>query len=156
MPTAHDAFLAHLIGRWDLTGKMGDTPLRQAVAARWALGGLFVEMACRSVLPTAEGEQPYEAVYFIGYNAEHDRYVLHLLDTFGVATSCVAARGQREGDSIPFVFDYDSGPWTYRFTWRPDSGSWSCLQTYLEDGQLKTFATKHLAPAGGQEPEDGT
>lgn len=153
-PTTHNAFLAHLIGQWDLTGQMGDTPLRQAVGARWTLGGLFVEMTCRSVLPAAEGEQPYEAVYHIGYNGDHDCYVLHLLDTFGVPISCVAARGRREGDSIPFVFDYDSGPWTYRFTWQRESGAWSCLQTYREDGQVKTFATKQLLPIGSQEPAD--
>jgi hypothetical protein len=77
--------------------------------------------------------------------------VLHLLDTFGVPISCVLARGCREGDSIPCVFDYDTGPWTYRFTWQPATGSWACLQTYLEDGQIKTFATRRLVPLGGQQ-----
>jgi hypothetical protein len=63
MPTTRDALLDKLVGQWDLTGQMGDTPLRQAVAARWTLGGLFVEMTSRSILAAeAEGEQPYEAV----------------------------------------------------------------------------------------------
>ena len=49
--------LDRLIGRWDLTGQMGETPLRQAVEAKWTLGDLFVEVHCRSVLEAPAGRQ---------------------------------------------------------------------------------------------------
>jgi hypothetical protein len=64
---------------------MSETPLHQQVECRWTLGGLFVEVYCKSVLVEPPGARPYEAVYHIGHNAEHDRYVLRLLDTPGVA-----------------------------------------------------------------------
>ena len=95
MNTAQD-FLAHLIGSWDLQGQMGETPLHQQVECRWTLGGLFVEVYCRSVLAEPPGIRPYEAVYHIGYNAEHDRYAMHLLDTTGVALTCAVGVGKRE------------------------------------------------------------
>src|SRR5215467_12465233 len=45
-----------LVGRWELTGQMGATPLRQAVEGRWILGHHFVEVTCRSVLPVPAGQ----------------------------------------------------------------------------------------------------
>ena len=39
-----DDLLNNLIGRWSLTGKMGDTALYQEVNAKWVLRELFVEM----------------------------------------------------------------------------------------------------------------
>ncbi len=96
MNTAQD-FLAHLIGSWDLQGQMGETPLHQHVECRWALGGLFVEVYCKSALDEPPGARPYEAIYHIGYNAEHDRFAMHLLDTMGVALTCSVGVGKREG-----------------------------------------------------------
>ena len=137
-------FLNHLIGQWTLTGQMGATPLRQAVTARWVLGGLFVEMHFSSTLPAPEGRPPYEAIYHIGYNDKADVYILHLLDTFGVATACVVGRGRREGNVVAFVFDYEGGPFTNRFIWEADNDAWRFEQTYLDDGQTRVFATKQM------------
>jgi hypothetical protein len=139
--------LDELVGCWLLTGQMGQTPLRQAVGARWVLGGRFVEVSCRSVLPVSEGQEPYEALYHIGYNAEHDRFVMHLLDTFGVALSGTMGIGQRVGDSIPFTFvDPDGDRFVNTFTWHPEAGAWTHeLMDYIGGG-ARLFATKHLTP----------
>jgi hypothetical protein len=137
------AFLNNLIGEWKLVGQMGDTPLSQSVFGKWTLGGLFVELYFRSTLPTHDGKPPYEAVYHIGYNSESDVYVMHLLDTFGVATNCIAGLGKRNGDSIPFVFDY-AGPFTNKMTWDAKSETWTFEQTFVRDGTPRTFATKKM------------
>lgn len=142
-------FLGNLVGEWDLTGQMGETPLHQAATGRWVLGGLFVELYFTSLLPPPSGGKRYEAVYHIGYNAAQDRYVLHLLDTFGVATECSVGLGQREGDSIPFIFAYASGPFTNRFTWEAAPAAWTMEQTYIQDGQPRTFAVKRMVRAMG-------
>ena len=141
-------FLGKLVGEWELTGQMGQVPLKQAVEAKWTLGGLFVEMYFRSLLPPPDGRRLYEAVYFIGYNEESDLYIMHLLDTFGVALACHVGTGRRDGDAIPFIFPYDGGPFTNRFVWNGASGSWSFEQSYIEDGAPRTFATKEMVRRG--------
>jgi hypothetical protein len=143
MNTAQD-FLAHLIGSWDLQGQMGETPLRQQVECRWTLGGLFVEVYCASVLDEPPGSPPYEAIYYIGYNANHDRFAMHLLDTTGVALTCAVGIGQREGNIIPFVFDYHSGPFTNRLVWNEEDDSWLMELTASKGEQRELFATKRM------------
>lgn len=137
-------FLDKLVGQWDLSGQMGDIPLRQSVDGKWTLGDLFIELYFKSTLPPQAGRKLYEAVYHIGYNEENDRYVMHLLDTFGVALTCSVGIGKRKGNSIPFVFDYAEGPFTNRFSWDESSDAWTFKQAYLQDGQSHTFATKHM------------
>jgi hypothetical protein len=143
MNTAQD-FLAHLIGSWDLQGQMGETPLRQRVGCRWTLGGLFVEVYCAAVLAEPPGVRPYEAVYHIGYNVDHDRFVMHLLDTTGVALTCAVGVGKREGAAIPFVFDYHSGPFTNRLVWNEEDDSWLMELSATNGEQTELFATKKM------------
>ncbi len=137
-------FLNHLVGQWELTGQMGEVPLQQAVTAKWTLGGLFVEVYCRSTFPSPAGEKPYEAVYYIGYNDKKDLYVMHLLDTFGVAIPYTAGTGRREGDTIPFIFNYSTGPFTNLFIWDQQKDEWLFELTYFEGGAVRTFATKRM------------
>jgi hypothetical protein len=112
----HD-LLDRLIGRWDVTGQMGETPLRQAVEAKGTLGDLFVKLHCRSGLQAPAGQLPYETLYYIGNDSESERYVMHLLDTSGARFSRTLGISEREDDRISFVFEYDGGPFTHTFTW---------------------------------------
>jgi len=145
-----------LVGRWELTGQMGATPLRQAVEGRWILGHHFVEVTCRSVLPVPAGQQAYEALYFIGYNAEHDRFVLHLLDTFGVALAGTMALGERQGHTVPFKFiDGEGQLFVNTFTWHPEEEAWTHALVDYSGGQVRQFARKRLMRVGGNTDETG-
>ena len=137
-------FLYRLVGQWDLTGQMGTTPLQQVVSAGWTLEGRFVELHFASTLPASESQPPYQAVYFIGYDEQDDTYVLHLLDTFGAGYSRVIGLGKRDGDTIPFVFQYADGPFTNRFIWESTTQSWVFELTYEQAGQVHAFATKRM------------
>jgi hypothetical protein len=95
-------------------------------------------------MPVPEGQKPYEAVYYIGYNQKNDLYVMHLLDTFGVAYPYIAGIGKREDDSIPFVFDDGKTPFTNRFIWDAKKNEWRFELTFLKDGQVHNFATKRM------------
>jgi hypothetical protein len=142
-----DDLLNNLIGRWSLTGKMGDTALYQEVNARWVLRELFVEMRC-SPLRVGEGGNPdYEALYLMGHDEKTGEYILHLFDTFGVTSKPTPGIGVRNDNSIRFKFDYTVGPWFNTFTWDPNQSSWKNIITYEhKDGNKRTFATKDLAP----------
>jgi hypothetical protein len=138
------AFLSRMVGSWDLTGEMGNVPLRQEVEARWVLGNRYVEMRCRSVLPSDPGMQPYEAIYLIGHHAASAQYVLHLFDTFGVALHPVPGIGVQEGNSIPFIFAYDQGPFLNRFTWDSEMDTWEHELVDQSEESPRLFARKRL------------
>ena len=144
MKDTHD-FLDHLVGQWLLTGKMGEVPLRQEVSARWTLGGNFLWIYFKSIAPEDNPTASYEAVYHLGFNEDEQLFVMHLLDTTEVPTECAMGLGRREGNSIPFLFEYGQTPFTNTFTWHPDRGIWSFLQSYEEDGRQKIFAEKEMA-----------
>lgn len=137
-------FLDLLIGQWELTGQMGNTPLQQAVTAHWALDHCFVELHFTSSIPASEDQPPYQAVYFVGYDKRDDTYVMHLLDTFGAGYSRVIGLGRRDRNTISFIFQYPEGPFTNRFIWEPDTHSWTFELTHERDGQVHVFATKHM------------
>ena len=137
-------FLNLLIGKWELTGQMGNTPLQQAVTAQWTLDHRFVELHFTSTIPSSDGQPPYQAIYFIGHDEKDNTYVMHLLDTFGASYSRAIGLGKRDGNTIPFVFQYTEDPFVNRFTWEADTQSWTFELTHKQDGQIHVFATKHM------------
>jgi hypothetical protein len=139
-----DEFLGHLVGDWILTGEMGEVELRQEVRSKWVLCDTFVRMHFRSVTPVSNPTSNYEAIYHIGYNGESQTYVLHLLDTTEVPLVCVMGHGTRNGNTVPFVFEYAETKFVNTFAWDPNRDTWRFLQTYEEGGALKTFASKEM------------
>jgi hypothetical protein len=142
-------FLSHLVGKWILTGKMGNVDLHQEVTANWILGGKFLLMQFKSTTPEDNPTSNYEAVYHIGFNEEENVYVLHLLDTTEVPLNCVVGRGKRNGDSIPFLFEYGDTKFFNVFAWDSDENTWSFHQTFEEDGKIKMFAHKEMTKNTG-------
>lgn len=144
MPQRERNLLDRLVGRWRLTGHMGNVALSQNVTADWMLGGTFVVMYCRSTAPEDNPTAGYEAVYHLGFNRETHQFVMHLLDTTEVPTACVVGLGRRDGHRIPFLFQYGDTPFTNTFSWDAEQDRWTFLQTYEEDGEAKVFATKEM------------
>ncbi|MGB2952079.1 MAG: hypothetical protein WBB74_01660 [Gaiellaceae bacterium] len=139
-----DPFLNNLIGSWDMRGTMGETPLHQAVGARWVLRDRYVQMRFREL----EGA-PYEALYHVGRNDGTDLYVLHLLDSTGVypEPNHVVGRGRREGNSISFAFGDVNEAFTNRLTWDAAAQTWEWKLTYVDEGEMHTFAKKRMVRA---------
>src|ERR1700682_191323 len=98
---APEPLLAHLVGAWTLTGRMGATSLEQDVTAKWTLQENYLEMhflqSDSSVPPNGT---LYEAGYLIGYEPATGQYFLHLFDIFGSGFSKTIGVGTRQGNSI--------------------------------------------------------
>ncbi|MGA9533743.1 MAG: DUF1579 family protein [Anaerolineales bacterium] len=144
MEDAHE-FLNRLVGEWMLTGEMGEVELRQHVQARWVLGNRFLWMHCKSETGPDNPTADYEAIYHFGYNRAESLFVMHLLDTTEVPTTCVLGRGRRDGDHVPFLFEYGDTDFFNTLSWYPERDAWTFHQTYREDGEVRTFATKELS-----------
>ena len=67
-----------------------------------------------------------------------------LLGFLNVALTCAVGVGKREGNAIPFAFDYHSGPFTNRFVWNEEDDSWLMELTASKGEQRELFATKRM------------
>jgi len=130
-----DPFLDRLVGRWDVTRRIRGTTVKNTAQAQWVLGHRFVELH----LKDAADPPQYEALVRIGFDASTGRYVAHWTDTFGGQYSAIGY-GQRQDDSIDFVFGYADGPFHNTFTWRPADGMWRSLMEAETGGGRRFFA----------------
>jgi hypothetical protein len=139
-----DRFLDNLVGKWNLRGKMDDKTLFQSVVGRWVLNGLFLELRFKATHIGKEGNPPYEAIYLIGRDNATGDYVLNLFDTFGVTSKPVPGIGGLKGNTVRFVFNYDTSLFINAFTWHPRRRSWTMLLSSEEGEKTIQFASKEM------------
>jgi hypothetical protein len=136
----HDAFIDNLVGEWRLMRQIRGRDVENAVSADWVLNHQFLRIHMKDV-----AEPPaYEALVYIGYREADQRYVVHWLDVYGGKFSAVGY-GKRVGDTIPFVFQYDDGPFYNTFKWDPRTESWTfTMEATGKDGKREPFAVDTL------------
>lgn len=122
-----DEFLDPLVGSWALTGTMGETELRQKVDAQWVVQGRFLRVHFMQEVQVPEDQPLYEAVYMLGYDDGSDQYVMHSFDTFGAGYSRTVGVGSRHGDSVEFLFEYQSALFSNTFSWNQENMEWTML-----------------------------
>lgn len=151
MPLPVDArhLLDHLAGSWTLTGTMGSAPLHQSVEAGLVLGGQFLRIHYRQTDDPRPGWPRYEALAFVGWNADAGRWVMTLMDVFGGGFAETVGRGTPDDDAIRFTFDYPDGPLHNTFRYDSQADVWTMeLVHQTEAGEWETFATKRLERVG--------
>jgi Protein of unknown function (DUF1579) len=123
-PAWHDDFVDHLAGAWKIEGQVMGSPAHHEVQAEWVLGHQFLRIHEKTAADAPAAESRYEAIWFLGYDAVSERYVLHLFDLFGTRFSETLGYGSRDGDVIRFVFEYPDGPFHTAFRWIAEKESW--------------------------------
>lgn len=144
----HDDLADRMAGAWTLTGQVMGRDAHHDVQAEWVLNHQFLRLHENTAagLPASEGH--YEAIWFLGYDAVSERYVLHLLDVFGARYSENLGYGTRDGNSLRFVFEYPDGPFHTTFRWLPETGAWQWLmEQKSKDGKWTNFADLKLVPS---------
>jgi hypothetical protein len=108
-----------------------------SVHCEWALKHQFIEIHYGSADATPE----YEAFVFIGFDDAAKNYVCHWVDVFGGRYSLVG-RGKIDDKllSIEFRFDSKEGAVTNKFTFDPQTKTWTSMIRQEEKGEWKTFA----------------
>ena len=144
-PPLHDDLLDQLGGFWDLTGTVRGQPVHERVDCEWILNHQFMRIHRKSV------EGPHEALMYVGYDPVSERFVAHLLDTFGARGSETLGYGIRSGDKFQFVFEYPSGPYHYTLSWDGKEKSWQfVLESKDRQGRWSTFSTQALRRLPGR------
>jgi hypothetical protein len=135
-----DAFIDKLVGDWRLRRRIGEREVENTVSAGWVLNHQFLRMHMKDVAdPPA-----YEALVYIGYQHAEQRYVVHWLDVYGGKFSAIGY-GKRVGDTIPFVFQYEDGPFYNTFSWDARLETWTfTMENAGKDGKRELFAVDTL------------
>jgi hypothetical protein len=139
-PPRRDPLLDALAGRWRLTRSIRGTEVDNSVQADWVLGDQFLRLHMRDVAVPPR----YEAIVMLGWQPRQQRYVAFWTDTFGPAGAAVGY-ATRDGDRLPFVFDYPDGPFFNTFEWNERDSTWTFrLESAAKDGTRQLFAIDRL------------
>ncbi len=143
-----DNLADHLTGTWKVEGQIVGREAHHEIDAEWVLNRQFLRIHEKTAATAPASEKRYEAIWFLGYDALSERYVLHLLDIFGGRYSETLGYGVRNGNEIRFVFEYPDGPFHTTFRWSPEATAWQwLLEQKDKDGKWTTFADLKLMPA---------
>jgi hypothetical protein len=119
-----DDLVDDLAGTWKLEGRVLGRAAHHDVQAEWVLNHQFLRIHEKTAATAPPAENRYEAIWFLGYDAISERYVLHLLDVFGGRYSEALGYGTRDGNAIRFVFEYPDGPFHTTFRWSEEKDTW--------------------------------
>ena len=138
--TFNDPFIQQLAGEWTLTRQIRGKEAENIVLAQWVLNHQFLQ-----VHMTDSAQPPaYEAIVYIGYQHDTQRYVVHWLDVYGGKGSAIGY-GKRAGDSIEVAFQYDDGPFFNTLTWDTLGQGWTFkMESVNKDGKRQLFAIDTL------------
>jgi hypothetical protein len=140
-----DNLVDHMSGAWKLEGQVMGRDAHHQVQAELVLNHQFLRIHERTDVGAPGSEHPYEATWFLGYDAVSERYVLHLFDVFGARFSETLGYGARDGNAIRFVFEYSDGPFHTTFRWFPEKDTWQWLMEQKDkDGKWTNFADLKL------------
>jgi hypothetical protein len=144
-PEWHDDLVNHLAGSWRIEGNVMGRSAHHDVQADWVLGHQFLRMTEKTSAGAPADERRYDAIWFLGYDAVSERYVLHLMDTFGGRFSETLGYGTRDGNQIRFVFEYPDGPFRNTYRWDATKGTWQWLMEQKDkNGVWSQFADLKL------------
>ena len=142
-----DELADHITGTWKVEGQVLGRDAHHEVNAEWVLNHQFVRIHEKTAASAPAAEHRYEAIWFLGYDAISERYVLHLLDVFGGRFSETLGYGTRTGNEIRFVFEYPDGPFHTVFRRSPENRSWQWLMEQKDkEGKWTKFGDLRLTP----------
>jgi len=143
-PSADNAYLDGLQGKWDMTGTIMGKPVSYHAQGHRVLQGGFLRL---HMLDTGAAPN-YEADLFLGYDARDRDYIGHWLDRFGAAGARVVASGKRDGETLVIQFPYAEGAFKDTFTFDPKSHTWTLIiDSQAAGGTWSNFATYTLVHA---------
>jgi hypothetical protein len=121
----HDDLLNNLVGKWDLNGIVYGRADTEMLEAEWVLNHQYLRIHEKSKEDIPEINGPFETEFFIGFNRNSERYIVHEMNVCGNTVCEGFYYASRTGNEIKLEKKTDSLISSIqRFTWEPASGSW--------------------------------
>lgn len=135
-PELEDHFLDNFVGDWKVERKMGNgRTVESSVRGEWTLKHHFVQLHYGA----GEKNPEYEAFVFIGFVEADKIYVCYWLDVYGAAYDG-PGQGKIGKNLLGIEFKFGKGELTNKFTFDPQTKTWTSLIRQIEKGEWKTFA----------------
>jgi len=135
-PPLNDHFLDRFVGDWRVERKIrGGAPIPTAVHCDWVLNHQFIEFHYGE--PSASSQ--YEAFVFVGFDKSAKNYVCHWMDIFGGTDSEIGS-GKIDPTLLTLELTFGKGELTNKFTFDPQTKTWTSLIRQVEKGEWVTFA----------------
>jgi len=144
-----DDLVGRLAGSWKLEGKVMGNNAHHDVQADWVLNRQFLRIQEKTAANAPATERSYDSIWYLGYDPISERYVLHLLDTYGARFSETLGYGTRDGNRIRFIFEYPDGPFHNTYVWNAAENSWQWVMEQKDkNGKWVPFANLKLTREG--------
>jgi hypothetical protein len=137
-----DPLLDRLAGTWVLEGMMAGGDVVHDVTAEWVTGHQYLRFVELSREREDDGTRAYEAIVFIGWDAEHERYACLWLDSTGGGglVNGIIGYAAPDGDRLAFLFDFGDGSHFHTtFIYDPERDRWEWRMDSESDGSLQPF-----------------
>jgi hypothetical protein len=136
-PPLQDLFLDNFTGDWQVERRMRKGVKQTSVHCEWVLNHQFIEFHYGA----ADTKPEYEAFVFVGFDNNANSYVCHWVDVFGATYSAIG-NGKLDEKllSLEFRFLPKDGELTNKFTFDPQTKTWTSLIRQTEKGEWVTFA----------------
>ncbi len=138
-----DSLLDDLTGTWVLEGMMAGTDVVHDFVAEWVTGHQYLRFVELSRECEDDGTRAYEAIVFIGWDAEHERYACLWLDSTGGSglVNGIIGYAAPDGDRLAFLFDFgDQSRFHTTFTYDREREVWELRMDSERDGGFQPFA----------------
>ena len=142
--------LDRLVGQWVLRGTIAGKQTTHDVLAEWVLKREYLRLHEVSREKDTKGDPAYEAIVFVGWDAQTQEYACLWLDsTAGSGLSAQGiAHGKRSGDSIPFLFTISASDLIHNtFAYDRLADTWKWLIDDESNGKTERFADVKLSRA---------
>jgi hypothetical protein len=138
-----DPLLDRFTGAWVLKGMIAGGDVVHDVTAEWVTGHQYLRFVELSREREEDGMRTYEAIVFIGWDAEHERYACLWLDSTGGSglVNGIIGYAAPDGDRLAFLFDFDDETRFHTtFTYDRKRDVWEWRMDSERDGSLQPFA----------------
>jgi hypothetical protein len=144
----NDPLLDRLIGTWVLRGDIAGKQVTHAVNVQWVLAHEYIQIRETSRSRTAAGAPEYDAIVYIGWDADLRQYACLWLDSTGGNGLVGWAFGHAGADAtkLAFLFSDKNGDPSVRNTFEYDRGTdtWRWKIDNVDKGQPRPFANVKL------------
>lgn len=136
-PPLTDPFFDNFVGQWRVERQIRGRTVETNVRAEWVLKHHFIRLHYGA----DEAAPEYEAFVYFGFDDSKKAYVCHWVDVFGGNYSLLG-HGKLDDKllSLEFQFGEKEPEITNKFTFDPETKSWTSLIRQVEKGEWKTFA----------------
>lgn len=142
-----DSLLDRSTGRWLLQGTIAGRETTHDVRSQWVLAHKYIQIHEVSREKNEDGDPVYEAIVYIGWDEQLNRYQCLWLDVTGGGglSANAIGHGMRDGNSIAFLFKGGDGSLFHTtFAYDEGTGSWRWIMDGEENGKLTPFARLKL------------